>query len=46
MNPQIIDQQNYILSLEKEIKRIQLSKAFRLGKFILKPFSYLQNKIK
>lgn len=46
MNPQIKVQQKYILSLENEIERIQLSKAFRLGKFILKPFSYLQNRIK
>jgi len=45
MNPQLKTQQNYILSLEKEIKRIQLSKAYRLGKFVLRPFSYLRIKI-
>jgi len=43
-NPQIKSQQKYILTLETQIKKIQLSKAYRFGKFILKPFSILKNK--
>ena len=43
LNPELTRQHDYILSLEKEIKRIQLSKAYRLGKYILKPFSILSD---
>ena len=43
-NTQIKSQQKYILTLETQIKKIQLSKAYRFGKFILKPFSILMNK--
>jgi glycosyltransferase involved in cell wall biosynthesis len=41
-NPQIKKQQDSILILETEIKRIKATKAFRLGKIILKPVSVLK----
>ena len=44
-NCQLKNQQEYILRLENENNRIQKSKAYRLGKFILKPFSFISNKI-
>jgi glycosyltransferase involved in cell wall biosynthesis len=40
-NPIINQQQVEVSSLYKEIQRIQASKAYRLGKLILKPFSLL-----
>lgn len=44
MNQQLKRQQNTITYLETEIKRIQLSRAYRFGKLILKPFSILRSK--
>jgi glycosyltransferase involved in cell wall biosynthesis len=41
-NAQIRKQQESILTLENEIKRIKTTKAFRLGKLILKPVSILK----
>lgn len=45
-NCQLKNQQEYILRLENENNRIQKSKAYRLGKFILKPLKYIQSIIK
>ena len=41
-NPQIRKQQELILTLENEIKRLKATKAFRLGKILLKPVSLLK----
>lgn len=44
-NPVIISHQLTISLLEDEIRRIQHSKAYRLGKFMLKPLSKLKASI-
>lgn len=43
MDQQLKRQHNTITCLESEIKRIQLSKAYRFGKIILKPLSILRS---
>jgi len=45
-NPQIQSQHNYILTLENEIKRIHDTKAYKLGKLLLKPFNKFNRLIK
>lgn len=42
-NCQLKNQQEYILRLENENNRIQKSKAYRLGKFILRPLNFIRN---
>ena len=44
-NCQLKNQQEYILRLENENNRIQKSKAYRLGKLILKPISFVRHNI-
>lgn len=44
-NPHLKEQQLTILNLNDEIKRIHATKAYRLGKLLLKPFSFLRNRI-
>ena len=44
MSQQVKRQKKTITSLEAEIKRIQVSKAYRLGKLILKPLSILRSR--
>lgn len=39
---QVLDQEKIIFNLEYEIKRLILSKGYRLGKFLLKPFSIIK----
>ena len=45
-NRQIKEQQLTITALNNEIQRIQASKAYRLGKFIIKPLSALRYKFR
>jgi Glycosyltransferases involved in cell wall biogenesis len=45
-NPHEINQQNIIAKLENELTLIRNSKAYRFGKILLKPFSYLRNRVK
>ena len=42
----LIDLFNDYIQFEKELIGIKASKAYRLGKFILKPFSFFKNKFK
>ncbi|MGC9151226.1 MAG: glycosyltransferase family 2 protein [Microbacter sp.] len=46
MNSQIISQKENIESLESEIKRLRETKAYRLGKFILRPFTRIRSMLR
>lgn len=45
-NPRMTSQMDRIISLEDEIKNIRISKAYLLGKLLIKPFSIIRKTLK
>ncbi len=42
LNPDLAAQNDYIVRLENDILKIQTSKAYHIGKLVLKPFKYVK----